>query len=184
MLGMCGLRRQRLTFLAKSRTPLSSAPPSSIHLGLSLLICKMGRTPPPSQDRDESQCRGKALAAEKPAPTPPHPCPLPPLHRGREEGGQVGPWPWSSLGPSASPWGGITFSRHTTKSTILPAQEPRGLAVGPAQDWALEGWHPTQAGLSRTSTNQGDARTAGPGRHSGLGAVVGLWGGQRRLLEA
>ena len=69
MLGMCGLRRQRLTFLAKSRTPLSSAPPSSIHLGLSLLICKMGRTPPPSQDRDESQCRGEAPAAEKPAPT-------------------------------------------------------------------------------------------------------------------
>lgn len=126
VLGMRGLRCQRLTFLAKSRTLPSSAPPRSIHLGLSLLISKMGRTPPPSQDRDESPRRGEAPAAEKPAPTPPHPCPLPPLHHGREEGGQVGPWPWSSLGPSASPWGGIT--PHTPPS---PPSSPLR---------SLEGW--------------------------------------------
>lgn len=170
--GTCGLRLQRLTFLAKSRTPPSSAPPHSVHLGLRLLISKMGRTPPPSQDRDESPCRGEAPAAETPAPTPPHPCPVPPLHRGREEGGQVGPWPWTAWDHQPHP-GKESPPPITAKSTTLPAQEPRGLAVGPTQDWALEGRRPTRAGWPRTSTNQGSARTEGQGRHGGLGADGG-----------
>ena len=186
MLGMCGLRRQRLTFLAKSRTLPSSAPPGSIHLGLSLLICKMGRTPPPSQDRDESPCRGEAPAAEKPAPTPhPNPCPLPPLHHAREESVQVGPWPWSSLGASASPWGGITSPPTPPSPPSSPLRSLEGwlsarLRSGPRRDGTPLGLAgPGQAETRATHTLQGRATRRPWGRGGALGRTAKASGGLR-----
>lgn len=177
MLGMCGLRCQRLTFLAKEQDPARSAPPAQSPWGSVFSSVKWAEyLHPKTETRAHVGVRRPQQENLSP---PPHPCPLPPLHHGREEGGQVGPLALEFPGTIS-----LTLGRnhppHTTKSTILPAQEPRGLAVGLTQDWAVEDGTPL--GLAGT----GQAHTRAVHVLQGWGDMVplGLWRGLREDGEA